>query len=354
MFDNLKADVTRDRSLQQMPGDQYSIKRRKILLGACVILTASMIAFSGCQLNGAMPAPIKTASIPVQTSQPASTPQPSASITPIPSETADPNSQYFSPKEKYNISPDKTHWSYSSPNLSIDIQKHQDTKTLLVYYVAHIRTRGNEGLLPGFGNGKPPGSALLPSLIAQEYKAVYAQNGDYFADMRNPTGVVIREGKVYRDNKAADTLAVMPDGTLRVYAAGEINAAGLQALGVQNTYSFGPGLIHEGAINPNLKNQRLYRDNPRSGIGMVEKDHYVAIVVEGRDTASKGVTLDEYAKLFADEGCTEAYNFDGGASSCMVFMGQTLNTPTDRLTTKTFRRVPDVIMFGHSDAIPVK
>jgi uncharacterized protein YigE (DUF2233 family) len=327
---------------------KFDLKKR-ILFTACMIWLAFPFILTGCQLQDTAPSQINTSPSPMQTEQPS--PRPSVSGTPQPSSTTDPNSQYFSTEEKYSISPDQTHWAYSSPSLCIDIQKHQDTKTLLVYYVAHIRTQEGEGLLPGFGNGKPPGSALLPNLIAQEYKAVYAQNGDYFADTRNPTGVVIREGKVYRDNKAADTLAVMPDGTLRVYAAGEINAAGLQTLGVQNTYSFGPGLIHDGIINPDLKNQRLYRDNPRSGIGMVEKGHYVAIVVEGRDNASRGVNLDDYAKLFAAEGCIEAYNFDGGASSCMVFMGQPLNTPTDRLTTKTFRRVPDVIMFGRSDAV---
>lgn len=328
-------------------------RRRIILLAVCITVVLTVFVISGCQLKDTTPSPAKPIPTPLQSRQHASSPQPTVSSTTQPSASTDPNSQYFSAEEKYSISSDHTHWLYSSPTLCIDIQKHQDTKTLVVYYVAHIRTRGSEGLMPGFGNGKPPGNALLPDLIAQEYKAVYAQNGDYFADIRNPTGVVIREGKVYRDNKDADTLAVMPDGSLKVYAAGAIDAAGLQTLGVQNTYSFGPGLISGGVINPDLKNQRLYRDNPRSGIGMIEKGHYVAIVVEGRDTASRGVTLDEYAKLFAFEGCTEAYNFDGGASSCMVFMGQPLNTPTDRLTTKTFRRVPDVIMFGHSNAVPI-
>lgn len=324
------------------------------ILPVFAIALALITILSGCQVKPLTPTNIITTPSPVQTIRTVSKPKPTASATPKPSMAINPQDQYFTTKgEIYSINPDHTHWSYSSPTLSVEIQKYDDTAKVVCYYVANIRTCGNERMTPGFGGEQPPGSRELPSTIAQNYKAVYAQNGDFFADIRNPTGVVIREGKVYRDNKDADTLAVMPDGSLKVYAAGEIDAAGLQALGVQNTYSFGPILINKGTINPGLSKDRVYRDNPRSGIGMVEKGHYVAIVVEGRNPqSSKGVTLDEYAQMFADQGCVTAYNFDGGASSCMVFMGQPLNTPTTVLTTKNYRKVTDVIMFGHSNAEP--
>lgn len=339
-----------------MPNVKYSFKRWRDLLTVCIVGLATIIILSGCRGNTASPSEVRLTPSPVQTShQSVANPKPTVS-TPQPSMAMDPNDQYFTAKgEKYSINPDHTHWSYSSPTLSIEIQKYDNTAKIVCYYVANIRTRGDEKIMPGFGNGKPPGTAQLPTAIADRYKSVYVQNGDFFSDVRNPAGVVIHEGKVYRDNKDADTLAVMPDGSLKVYTAGAIDAAGLLAKGVQNTYSFGPILINNGVINPNLSKDRVYRDNPRSGIGMVEKGHYVAIVVEGRNPqSSKGVTLDEFAKLFADQGCVEAYNFDGGASSCMVFMGQPLNAPTTVLTTKNYRRIPDVIMFGHSSAVPIK
>ncbi|MNI92144.1 hypothetical protein D3C73_1499040 [compost metagenome] len=39
------------------------------------------------------------------------------------------------------------------------------------------------------------------------------------------------------------------------------------------------------------------------------------------------MTLTEFAQVFADLGCTEAYNLDGGGSSTMYFMGRVVNNP---------------------------
>ncbi len=333
-----------------MPNSRPDLFRKAGAVFLCLTFLVTAGIFPGCDVMAEANHPTQSASAPQESTPiPTTTPEPSPTITPTPTPTPDPNDQYFSDTEK--VETGGGHWNYSSPTLSVQITKYTDKKIPLVYYVAHIRVRGEEKMMPGFGGGKPPGSAQLPAAIARKYKAVYAQNGDYFADTRNPAGVVIRNGKVYRNRKAADTLAVMPDGTLKVYLAGEVKAAGLLALGVKNSYSFGPGLIQNGVIRPKLSKCRLNIRNPRSGIGMAEKGHYVAIVVEGRTRTSRGVTFNEYAKLFADQGCTEAYNFDGGASSCMVFMGKAINKSTDRLTTGTFRRVPDIIIFGRSDAV---
>lgn len=288
---------------------------------------------------------------------PAATPgaTPAKTKTPTSAATPDLNAQYFTASgETVNVNSDKTEWMYSSPELYIDIKKYDKPDIKLHYFVADIRTRGNTIFKSGFSDESHPGSnALLPNLVAEKLKAVFLLNGDYFEDTRNPSGVVIRHGVVYRDNKKADTLAIMPDGTLKVFSAGEIKAVDLLALGVQDTFSFGPYLINNSVINPNLSKARLERANPRTGIGMIEKGHYIAIVVEGRNPQdNRGVTFEEYAQMFADLGCTVAYNFDGGASSAMVFMGNTLNLSTEVLATKTYRRVPDVLTIGTSNAAP--
>jgi hypothetical protein len=255
--------------------------------------------------------------------------------------------------EDIKISTDKTEWLYRSPSLYVHITAHNKKDVVLRYFVADIRVRNGEVIQSGFSDVKHPGAnALLPYLIAKQHCAVFATNADYFEDKRNPSGIIIRGGKIYKDDTKADTLAVMPDETLKVYIPGETDAQSLLDLGVKNTFSFGPTLIKDGVINPYLKKQRLFRANPRCGIGMIEKGHYISVVVEGRNPKeSRGVTLEEYAQMYADEGCTVAYNLDGGASSAMVFMGQILNIPTDILTTKTYRRVPDVLMIGSSDLV---
>ena len=39
------------------------------------------------------------------------------------------------------------------------------------------------------------------------------------------------------------------------------------------------------------------------------------------------MTLDDFAQVFVDLGCTQAYNLDGGGSSTMVFRGRLINRP---------------------------
>lgn len=295
-----------------------------------------------------------TSPTPSRTTKPTASPSKAPSPSPTSSPTEDPNAKYFTSQEKVTINPDKTEWTYESPELYIDIRKYDKNNLELHYFVADIRTKGNEIFKSGFSDEAHPGkNALLPYLVAKKLKSVFLLNGDYFEDPRNPSGVVIRHGVMYRDEKNADTLAIMPDGNLKIYSGGEINAEGLLKLGVRDTFSFGPELIKDGVINPNLSKARLERENPRTGVGMVDKGHYIAIVVEGRNPEdNRGITLPDYAKMFADLGCTAAYNLDGGASTAMVFMGETLNVPTDILTSKTWRRVPDVITIGTSDSVP--
>jgi exopolysaccharide biosynthesis protein len=71
--------------------------------------------------------------------------------------------------------------------------------------------------------------------------------------------------------------------------------------------------------------------NPRTGIGILSNNHFVFVVVDGRDPGySRGVTLAEFAQIFKDLGCTTAYNLDGGGSSTMYFMGEVVNNPSQK------------------------
>jgi exopolysaccharide biosynthesis protein len=43
-----------------------------------------------------------------------------------------------------------------------------------------------------------------------------------------------------------------------------------------------------------------------------------------------GMTLGEFAELFASQGCKTAYNLDGGGSSVMYSKGLVVNNPLGR------------------------
>ncbi|MFA5676094.1 MAG: phosphodiester glycosidase family protein, partial [Christensenellales bacterium] len=122
---------------------------------------------------------------------------------------------------------------------------------------------------------------------------------------------------------------------------------------VLNTFSFGPTLIYDGNIEPNLAKHHLARRNPRTAVGMIEPYHYILVVADGRQRRySVGLTMQELAEVFAEYGCRVAYNLDGGQSSAMSFMGKNINRFNGSLTGQ--RKVPDALMFGFTELLAPK
>ncbi|MCK5130355.1 MAG: phosphodiester glycosidase family protein, partial [Clostridiales bacterium] len=70
-------------------------------------------------------------------------------------------------------------------------------------------------------------------------------------------------------------------------------------------------------------------------------NHYIIIVADGRQEMSKGLTLEELAKLFEYYECETAYNLDGGASSIMILENEIISSPSGG----TERKSTDIIFF---------
>ncbi len=51
------------------------------------------------------------------------------------------------------------------------------------------------------------------------------------------------------------------------------------------------------------------------------------MVVDGRQTQSRGVDLDELARMMRGLGAVQALNLDGGGSSTLVVNGEVVNRP---------------------------
>jgi exopolysaccharide biosynthesis protein len=70
--------------------------------------------------------------------------------------------------------------------------------------------------------------------------------------------------------------------------------------------------------------------HPRSAIGTSEGGRILwLIAVDGRQTASVGMTLVELADLMRELGITEGLNLDGGGSTALWVGGQVRNRPSD-------------------------
>lgn len=70
--------------------------------------------------------------------------------------------------------------------------------------------------------------------------------------------------------------------------------------------------------------------NPRTGMGYSkDKKKVYMIVVDGRQTDSKGCTMKDFGDIFRSTGAWNAVNLDGGGSSVMIVGDEVMNNPSD-------------------------
>ena len=69
-------------------------------------------------------------------------------------------------------------------------------------------------------------------------------------------------------------------------------------------WQFGPSLLTEGGrARTSFPNTSISPGNPRSCIGYYEPGHYCFVLVDGRQKASRGLSLKELAVLMESLGC---------------------------------------------------
>jgi len=205
-------------------------------------------------------------------------------------------------------------------------------------YVAEVTLTDATALRSAFaGDAYGTNITETTSAIAAANDAIFAINGDYYGF--RDTGIVIRNGVVYRDDGAREGLAFYQDGHVEVYDETATTAEQLLADGVWNTLSFGPALVADGAVvdgidevevDTNFGNHSIQGEQPRTAVGVIDDNHLIFVVVDGRDEGySRGVTMIELADIMVSLGATTAYNLDGGGSSTMYFDGEVVNRPSN-------------------------
>ncbi|HOT34159.1 MAG TPA: phosphodiester glycosidase family protein [Rhodoglobus sp.] len=244
--------------------------------------------------------------------------------------------------------------TYQSDTASISIStvvtgSGTDTVT---YYVADVQLTDATALRSAFAqNSFGENIVENPSAIAEDNGAVFAINGDYYGF--RDSGIIIRNGVIYRDSGARTGLAFYLDGHVEVYDETATTAQELLDSGVWNTLSFGPAIVENGEtvdgiesveVDTNFGNHSIQGDQPRTAVGVIDDNHLVFVVVDGRSPGySKGVTLTGLADIMLGLGATTAYNLDGGGSSTMYFNGSLVNNP---LGTGTERGTSDILYIG--------
>ena len=307
--------MSRNTKRKNMTLKQYNAKVTQIWITVIACLTIFTIA--GIIMGFVMlvekeetpyDAAQNTSPSPTVSETPISTPTPGISIEPSPS-----------------LGPTPT--PVPTPPYTITVRTESEPK--LTYYVADVVLSDISYLKTAFAKDKfGTGIKEVVSKMATRNNAIFAVNGDYYGWHNN--GVVIRNYEAYRNKPAnkTDICAIFGDGTMKVYPPNSIGADELKAQNCYQSWCFGPILVENGAALTEFPNSSVTGRNPRTGIGYIGPNHFVFIVVDGREgNYSEGLKMADFAKLFEELGCQTAYNLDGGGTSTFYYNGSVMNRP---------------------------
>lgn len=237
--------------------------------------------------------------------------------------------------------------SYTSSNVSVKLSyhqydtgkldqtgdgKHEKYGTKISYVLADVYVGDITCLQTAFAQDTyGVGYTEKLSEMSSAMKAVLAVNGDsYSNDRHKENGTIIRNGIIYRNQQSdAETCVLNWDGTMDIYNPGEVDTQQLIDKGAYQSWIFGPSLLDENgkAKQSFVTWDYIRQSHPRTAIGYYEPGHYCLLLADGRQDNSRGMFLDEMAKVFEDLGCKKAYNLDGGHCSFMTFRDKTANHP---------------------------
>ena len=240
--------------------------------------------------------------------------------------------------------------SYKDDNISINLSETTVNSTQV--YIADVTVSSSDYLKTAFAqNAFGTNVTAKTSETAADNNAILAVNGDYYG--ANSTGYVIRNGVVYRDTVREDSsngdLAIYKVGSFKIIYEDQISADQLVKDGVVNLLAFGPALVENGeiAVGTNEEVGQAMASNPRSAIGIIDENHYIIVVSDGRTSESKGLSLYQMAEVMKSYGVKTAYNLDGGGSSTLYFNGQVINKPTTGGNKISERAVSDIVYIGY-------
>lgn len=235
-------------------------------------------------------------------------------------------------------------WFYCSGEGSVIIAFDVDTGKMKATRADLICTYGHPPVGILSGGGDEPQRSVSASKLAKQNKAVFALTGDYFTFGYNADGLQIRRGHVFKEKKDEVGFGFFPDGSMRIIDPYEITAEELLAQGVNDSWVFGPTLIEDGLALDIHKHPLAYNDvTMRTVMASICPYHHIG-------AAYGSCTLAQVVENLLDYGCTIAYNLDGGRSSMMVFLGETVNRSA--FLGGGWRGLQDMVGYLTSDLVP--
>lgn len=238
--------------------------------------------------------------------------------------------------------------AYEDDNIKIALIDYRENDTDI--HMADVKVSSSEYLKTAFAQSSYGRNVTeKTSDIAESVNAILAINGDYYGAQES--GYVIRNGVIYRETAKSgnEDLVIYGDGSFEIIDEDDITAEELLEKGAQNVLAFGPALVEDGSVSVTEDEEvgKAMASNPRTAIGIIDENHYVFVVADGRTSDNEGLSLYELAEFMESLGVQTAYNLDGGGSSTMYFNGQIINKPTTNGSSIKERSVSDIVYIGY-------
>jgi exopolysaccharide biosynthesis protein len=230
--------------------------------------------------------------------------------------------------------------SYQDENIFIRITRQRDEESKSNITVADIYISSVAYFRRGFPLGKWKGEMRSIKTIAADSHAIMALTGDYSSLL--DAGLVVANGKILRDsdNGIRENCLILVDGQMVTYKRREMEVRNVIDSGIWQSFLFGPALLNGGQAIEEF-DSKIRQANPRTALGYHTPGHYSFVVVDGRSSNSRGMTLEQLSRFMFELGCKTAYNLDGGQSAMMWFNGKIINEPY-----QGGRRLADIVFIG--------
>ncbi|MBK7397791.1 MAG: phosphodiester glycosidase family protein [Myxococcales bacterium] len=173
-----------------------------------------------------------------------------------------------------------------------------------------------------------------PSSFAKLLSAQASINGDFFSYTDYSTSGFAAGGGVpwpgTKDTATSGSLVFSKDAA-RVELVKPATAFTFDKTWMWGAVSGHPLIVSEGVAQKDTSGTLCPNRHPRTAVGLAKDDRTLyLVVVDGRSTASVGMTCAELGVLMKGLGAWNALNLDGGGSSAMYVAGKGIvNTPSD-------------------------
>ena len=218
---------------------------------------------------------------------------------------------------------------------NVSVEKRYDDTSKTYYYLTHIKHKDANEEIIRLKQGLAQGDlGETPRQFAnRNITTVTTNSSEFNTNTLEPKGVTIVNGEVIGETPRDEynyILGIKDDNSLKAYPP-ETSAQAILDDGCNNALTAFIPLIEDG-VKTDSSLYNLYHfpnKHPRQAIAQFANKDILFLTCGGNNIEGEGMTADDVARVFLNEGVTFAYMLDGGGSAQTVVRGTLINKPYD-------------------------